>query len=102
MKNTLKPITDFFDKEDKEIYESIQRGEWRPIDKKKAEKLKKEMVLAAKEAMDVKRKQQISINLQKDDIAFVKQRALETGIPYQTIISCLLRQYREGNIRLSL
>ena len=60
MKNTLKPITDFFDKEDKEIYESIQRGEWRPIDKKKAEKLKKEMVLAAKEAMDVKRKQQIS------------------------------------------
>jgi len=42
----------------------------------------------------------ITIRLSLGDVTTVKNKALETGIPYQTIISSLVHQYATGKIRL--
>jgi predicted DNA binding CopG/RHH family protein len=42
----------------------------------------------------------ITIRLSLGDVTAIKNRAQETGIPYQTIISSLVHQYATGKIRL--
>lgn len=42
----------------------------------------------------------ITIRLSLGDLTTIKNKAQETGIPYQTIISSLIHQYATGKIRL--
>ena len=94
--------TPYIDKEEQQIIESLEKGEWTNIKGKRLEKLQTFLSDAAKEALNLKKKQQISLNLERRDIMFVKEKANQTGIPYQKIISYLVKQYREGKITLHL
>ncbi len=53
---------------------------------------------AAKEYLS--KSKNITIRLSVGDVTTIKNRAQETGIPYQTIISSLIHQYATGKIRL--
>lgn len=53
---------------------------------------------AAKEYLS--KSKNITIRLSLGDVTTIKNRAQETGIPYQTIISSLIHQYATGKIRL--
>ena len=53
-------------------------------------------------AKAVTKKRPVSIRLSERDIALLKKKSLETGIPYQTLIATLVRQYVEGKIRIEL
>ncbi len=82
---------------EKELLKEIENDEWIPvknIDKEK-EKLKKAVKNKYK-------KKVISIRLSESDIRKLKKKALETGIPYQTLISSLIHQYVEGKIKIEL
>ena len=48
------------------------------------------------------KKRPISIRLSKRDIMLLKRKSLETGVPYQTLIATLVRQYVEGRIKIEL
>jgi predicted DNA binding CopG/RHH family protein len=50
---------------------------------------------AAKRALDGKR-QRISISIPERDLARLKARAAEEGMPYQTLINSILHKYVEG------
>ncbi len=90
------------DDEEKEIIASVERGEWTNLKGKKLEQIKKYLSDSAKRAIELRKKQQISINLEKQDLLFVKEKAHKSGIPYQKIIGYLVKQYREGKITLHL
>ncbi len=53
---------------------------------------------AAKEYLS--KSKNITIRLSLGDVTIIKNKAQETGIPYQTIISSLVHQYATGKIRL--
>jgi len=62
-----------------------------------------EIKATAKETLDyLNEKKQISINLKKSDLDFIKQRAKDIGISYQNIIQALVHNYSTNKIELKL
>lgn len=60
-----------------------------------------EIALAKKAAKEyLSKSKNITIRLSLGDVTAIKNRAQETGIPYQTIISSLVHQYATGKIKL--
>ncbi|MDD5373072.1 MAG: hypothetical protein PHO62_06565 [Sulfurimonas sp.] len=60
-----------------------------------------EIALARKAAKEyLSKSKNITIRLSIGDVTTIKNKAQETGIPYQTIISSLVHQYATGKIRL--
>ncbi len=57
----------------------------------------------AKDTLDyLNEKKQISINLKRADLDFIKQRANDIGISYQSIIQSLIHNYRTNKLELKL
>jgi predicted DNA binding CopG/RHH family protein len=80
--------------EEKELLESIERGEWRSIDNLEAEK--KRYQKYAKETF--KKDQRINIRLSQQDLKAIQTLAREEGIPYQTLITSVLHKYVSGRL----
>ena len=82
---------------EKQIEEELERGEWkRAEDYDRLEKALKEGAKA------VLRKKPVSIRLSERDLMLLKKKSIETGVPYQTLIAILVRQYVEGKIKIEL
>jgi predicted DNA binding CopG/RHH family protein len=60
----------------------------------------KEKLIRAARATIAKNRH-ISIRLSERDIMLIRARALELGLPYQTLIGSILHQYAEGKFRAS-
>lgn len=85
----------FIDEEEKELIESIERGEWvRSKDEEKEKKYAKE---AAKGT--VKKNKRMNIRISERDLRSLKIRALEEGIPYQTLVSMIIHKYLSGKLK---
>ncbi|WP_457625366.1 hypothetical protein [Persephonella sp.] len=84
-------------KEEKELLEEIERDEWKPV--KNLNEEKEKLLRAVKER---NKKKVISIRVSEGDIRKLKKKALETGIPYQTLISFLIRQFVEGKVKIEI
>jgi len=44
--------------------------------------------------------QQINLRLATEDLVGLKQRALTAGLPYQTLLTLLIRQFNQGKIEV--
>jgi predicted DNA binding CopG/RHH family protein len=84
------------DEEERELMESSERGEWIPAPAYEFETQKKLWEAAAKAYVNPER-QRISISIPKRDLARLKTRAAEEGMPYQTLINSILHKYVSGN-----
>lgn len=76
------------DKEEQELLDSVERGEWKPV-KNSDEEIKK-LQEAAKNTLNKTRN--INIRLSERDVHKLKARAIKEGIPYQTLASSILHQ----------
>ncbi|MGO9481400.1 MAG: antitoxin [Candidatus Kryptoniota bacterium] len=85
----------FVDKEEKDLIESYEKGEWRPI-KKTGRKV---YVKAARDS--VSKNKRINIRLTQKDYHDIQVKALREGIPYQTLISSLIHKYNKGELKSS-
>ena len=57
----------------------------------------------AKDTLDyLSEEKQISINLKRSDLDFIKQRANDIGISYQSIIQSLVHNYSTNKLELKL
>ena len=81
-------------KEDKEIIESIENGEWKSIEN--LEEMKKKLIVAASETAI--KDYRINVRISKRDVEALKARALEEGIPYQTLVTSILHKYVTGRL----
>lgn len=85
-----------FDAEEMAILDALEKDTLvRSID------VEEEIALARKAAKEyLSKSKNITIRLSLGDVTTIKNKAQETGIPYQTIISSLVHQYATGKIRL--
>ncbi|MCI0614004.1 antitoxin [bacterium] len=83
-----------FDLEEQELLESYERDEWKPVVNLQ-EELQQYQVYAA---ATIKRNRLVSIDLSPEDFAEIQQKAIEKGIPYQTLISNIVHQFAAGRL----
>ena len=81
------------DKEEKNIIESYKKGEWVST-KKKDQNV---FIEAAKAS--VTKSKRINIRLTSKDFYDIQAKALEEGIPYQTLISSIIHKYNKGKLK---
>jgi len=82
------------DKYEKEILDSFQRDEWRPV-KSKSTKQKAYAKYAKHTFLKNKR---INIRLSDKDLDSLKMYSMEQGLPYQTLIASILHKYVNGKL----
>ncbi len=80
------------DEEEKDILESYDRGEWRPVKNPKVE-IKKLQKYARNTLQKDKR---INIRVSSKDLDQVQVIAAQEGIRYQTLISSIIHKYVSG------
>ena len=76
------------DKEEKELLEEFERGEWIPV--KNQAKAKKEAMEATKNTLNKNRN--INIRLSERDLQKLKAKAAREGIPYQTLAASVIHR----------
>jgi len=87
--NHIPEVKSFFDKEEKNLYKSIERGEWKPVRNQK-----KEMARAhAAARYTLAKSKSISIRLTSVDLERIKSKAIQEGLPYQTLIGSIIHKY---------
>jgi predicted DNA binding CopG/RHH family protein len=82
------------DATEKDLIESLERGEWRsaPGSKRVRERY-------ARHATATFRKdRRLNIRLSSKDLEAIQKRALAEGLPYQTLIASLLHKYASGRL----
>ena len=84
------------DREEKEILESFERGEWSSIRERKAEISR----LGAAARATLRKNRRINIRLSDRDVIGLQAKAAEEGMPYQTLISSVLHKYLTGSLWL--
>lgn len=88
----MKPITAA---EEKEIMDAIESGAIQ------IEKPSRKFLAELKKASDntFKKDCRINVRLSRHDMLGIQRKALQKGLPYQTLISGLIHQYVEGNLQ---
>ncbi len=83
------------DKNEKEILKDFEAGKLKRVSdtKKKVSSYKQ----YARETLNKTRN--INIRLSNKDLQKIKARAIQKGMPYQTLISSLLHQYSTGRVK---
>jgi len=82
------------DKYEKEIDSQIEKNEWKSVANKK--KLISNLRLAAKSTM--LKDKRMNIRIAGKDMELLKTKALEEGIPYQTLVSSVLHKFVTGKL----
>lgn len=91
---------DFFeplDEQERDIQAAIEKNELVPVPN---EEESKEMLVRAARATIAKNRH-ISIRLSEKDLMRLRAKALELGLPYQTLIGSILHQYAERKVKAS-
>ena len=83
----------YIDKDEKEILESFERNEWVSVsDSKKAE-------IEEAASNNTKKNKRINIRLTEKDYNDIQIKAMEEGVPYQTLISSIIHKYNKGDLK---
>ena len=90
----MKRATTKLDADEKELLDSVERGEWKSVGGGKRERAR-----YARYAKATFRKDRRLIRLSSKDLEAIQKRALEEGLPYQTLISSLLHKYAAGRLK---
>ncbi|HLC16298.1 MAG TPA: antitoxin [Thermodesulfovibrionia bacterium] len=82
------------DYNDTEIINSIENGEWKSVTN--FDDLKNRLMNAASET--ALKDYRINVRISKKDVEALKTKALEEGIPYQTLVTSILHKYVTGKL----
>jgi predicted DNA binding CopG/RHH family protein len=81
-------------RDEQDLFESVERGEWRSV-----RNLDEEIKTAKEYAKSTRVKdQRMNIRISKKDLNALKVKALEEGIPYQTLVSSVIHKYLSGQL----
>jgi predicted DNA binding CopG/RHH family protein len=80
------------DKEEKELLNSIERDEWKSVPDLEKEIERSKEIAKATSVKD----QRMNIRIAKKDLKDLKIKAIEEGIPYQTLVSSIIHKYLSG------
>jgi predicted DNA binding CopG/RHH family protein len=81
------------DKEEKKFIDSLEKGEWKSV-----ANLQREIEKSKKIAQATHRKdQRMNLRISKKDLRALKIKAIEEGIPYQTLVARIIHKYLAGS-----
>lgn len=83
------------DADEKAILKSVERGEWRSV----RGLASKQTQYAGYATATFRKDRRINIRISSKDLEAIQKRALEEGLPYQTLIASLLHKYAAGRLR---
>ncbi len=83
------------DHEEREILESVEKGEWRSAGLKPRERTR----FAHAAAATLRKDRRVNLRLSSRDLDAIKKRALLEGLPYQTLISSVIHRYAAGTLK---
>ncbi|MCI0794477.1 MAG: antitoxin [Chloroflexi bacterium] len=82
------------DQEERELLESFERDEWRSVAGRESEfERYREYALST-----FKKDKRVNIRISTKDLEALQTRALEEGIPYQTLMASVLHKYVGGRL----
>lgn len=82
-------------REESKLRQTVERGEWVGLGRTKSGKAKS-YVDAAKATL--RKNRRINIRINEADLEAIQERALEEGIPYQSLVSSVLHKYATRRI----
>jgi len=82
------------DPEEKEILGSYDHDEWQSVSDLKSESDRYRRYAGA----TFKKDKRVNIRISEKDLVAIQKRALEEGIPYQTLIASILHKYVSGRL----
>lgn len=90
----------FLDKEELELLDEIQAGEWenKPLSTTEMKAYQN----SAKYTKALQEKRQTTIRFSVSDLSIIKAKSKELGIGYQNLIQALVHSYATDKIKLSL
>ena len=83
------------DAKEKDLLESVERGEW----KSTGDGTQKRARYARYAKATFRKDRRLNIRLSSKDLEAIKKRALAEGLPYQTLISSLIHKYASGYLK---
>jgi predicted DNA binding CopG/RHH family protein len=83
-----------FDETEKELIASIEKGEWVSIQNLQDEIEKSRVIASSTMTKD----QRMNIRIARRDLEALKIKALEEGMPYQTLVSSIIHKYLTGRL----
>jgi|APCry4251928276_1046603.scaffolds.fasta_scaffold243342_3 predicted DNA binding CopG/RHH family protein len=83
-----------FTQEEKELLEAYEKDEWKSIKGKRKEISRYQGIANA----TFKKDNRVNIRISSKDVHAIQVKALEEGIPYQTLIASILHKYVTGKL----
>ncbi len=82
------------DKEEQDILDAYDAGEFNSdlTDQRRA-------LLAEAAEATIKKDKRINIRISGQDLSAIQRKAIEQGIPYQTLVTSILHKYASGSLR---
>lgn len=80
---------------DEELERTIGNNEWIPVSN--LSEMKRQLKTAAKNTL--LKDQRMNIRIAQRDLEGLKTKALEEGMPYQTLVSSILHKYVTGKLK---
>ena len=99
--STKKDHPKALDAVEKSIMESDARGEYKPVSGNEFKNRKAQLEQMAKTTMKNARKA-ISFKPDPETLAAFKEKAEHEGLPYQTLLNFLMKQYVDGDFKLAI
>jgi predicted DNA binding CopG/RHH family protein len=84
----------YLDSEEQKLIESLDREDWNPT--KKLEDWK--TILSKTASNTFAKDQRMNIRISKNDLDSIKLKAMEEGLPYQTLVASLIHKYITGKL----
>jgi predicted DNA binding CopG/RHH family protein len=94
MKKLNKKVFEPLNKEESDLMKSLENDEWQSV--KDLKQQKKAAVEAARNTL--KKDKRINLRLSQKDYHEIQIKAVEEGIPYQTLISSIIHKYLNGSL----
>jgi predicted DNA binding CopG/RHH family protein len=82
------------DQEEQELLDSFERGEWQSLERRGGESERYREYARA----TFKKDKRVNIRISRKDLEALQKRALEEGIPYQTLMASILHKYAAGRL----
>ena len=81
-------------KEEKEMLDSYERGEWHSV-KNLGSEIKRYQAMAR---ATLRKDKRVNIRISSHDLERLQKKAIEDGIPYQTLIASLIHRFVSGQL----
>ena len=97
-----KSIYDPLDDEEKQLIKDIDNDVFVPVPNQK-EEIKRYVSYFKNYVKNMpKKNKRIALRVANEDLEKIQEKAIISGIPYQTLISSLIRQYANGRININI